>query len=79
MQCPVVSFGVFIGLVWLWVACVLMFMVVLLFCWMISMGCLAMELSGSWVKPGFSVGMGGLSSINIPWSQEFCDVIKFWH
>ena len=54
-----------------------MFMVVLLFCWMISMGCLAMELSGSWVKPDFSVGMGGLLSINIPWSQEFSDVIKF--
>ena len=79
MQCPVVSFG---GVYMFGMALgslSFMLIVVLLFCWMISMGCLAMELSGSLVKPGFSVGMGGLSSINIPWSQEFCDVLKFWH
>jgi len=41
VQCPVVSFGVSMGLVWLWAACLLMFRIVFLFCWRISVGCLA--------------------------------------
>ena len=79
MQCPVVSFGGVYRFGMALGSLSFMFIVVLLFCWMISMGCLAMELSGSLVKPDLSAGMGGLSSINIPWSQEFCDVLKFWH
>ena len=45
------------------------------------MVCLALELVGSWVVLGFSVGMEGfdeLLSINVPWSQELSDVLKFW-
>ena len=43
--------------------------------------CLALELVGSWVKLGFSVGwrlLDELLSINVPWSQEFSGVFKFW-
>ena len=45
------------------------------------MVCLALGLVGSWVELGFSVGMeilGEPLSINVPWSQEFSDVFKFW-
>ena len=45
------------------------------------MVCLALGLVGSWVELGFSVGMEILGepwSINVPWSQEFSDVFKFW-
>ena len=45
------------------------------------MVCLALELVGSWVELGFSVVMeilGKLLSINVPWNQEFSDVLKFW-
>ena len=40
---------------------------------------LALELVFSWVKLGFSVGMENFDeflSINVPWSQEFSDVIR---
>ena len=57
MKCPVVSFVVSVGLVWLWEACILMLRAVFLLCWRISMVCLALELVGSWVELGFSVGM----------------------
>ena len=56
-MCPVVSFGVFMGLAWLWTACVLMLRAMFLLCWRISVVCLALELVGSWVELGFSVGM----------------------
>ena len=42
---------------------------------------LALERVCSWVKLGFSVGMEAfdeLLSINVPWSQEFSGVLKFW-
>ena len=42
---------------------------------------LALELVGPWVVLGFSVGMevfDELLSINIPWSQVFSGVLKFW-
>ena len=45
------------------------------------MVCLALELVGSWVVLGFIVGMGTfgeLLSINVPWSQEFSDVLRIW-
>ena len=43
--------------------------------------CLALELVGPWVVLGFSVGMEAfdkLLSINVPWSQEFSDVLRIW-
>ena len=43
------------------------------------MVCLALELVGPWVVLGFSVGMEAfdkLLSINVPWSQEFADVLS---
>ena len=46
------------------------------------MVCLALELVGPWVVLGFSVGMEALDElllINVPWNQEFSDVLKFWH
>ena len=45
------------------------------------MVCLALELVGSWVVLGFSVGMEAFDElllINIPWSQEFSGVLRFW-
>ena len=45
------------SLAWLWEACLSMLRTVFLLCWRISMVCLALELVGSWVKLGFSVGM----------------------
>ena len=57
MKCPVVSFEVSVGLASLWAACVLMLMAMFLHCWRISMVCLALELVGSWVELGFSVGI----------------------
>ena len=57
MKCPVVSFGVSMGLVWLLSSYILMLRAVFLLCWKISMVCLALELVGSWVGLGFSVGM----------------------
>ena len=57
MKCPVVSFGVSMGLAWLWAACLLMLRAVFLLCWRISMICLVLELVGFWVEFGFSVGM----------------------
>ena len=41
--------------------------------------CLALELVGPWVVLGFSVGMKAfdeLLSINVPWIQEFSDVLR---
>ena len=43
------------------------------------MVCLALELVGSWVVLGFSVGMEAfdeLLSVNVPWSQEFSGVLR---
>ena len=40
---------------------------------------LALELVGPWVVLGFSVGMEAfdeLLSINIPWIQDFSDVLR---
>ena len=57
MKCPVVSLGLSTGLAWLWEAHFLMFSIVFLFCWIISMVCLALDLVGSWVELGFIVGV----------------------
>jgi len=43
--------------------------------------CLSLELVGSWVVLGFSVGMepfDELLLINVPWSQEFSVVLRIW-
>ena len=45
------------------------------------MVCLALELVGPWLVLGFSVGMeafDGLLSINVPWSQDFSEVLRIW-
>ena len=45
------------------------------------MVCLALELVGSWVVLGFSVGMevfDELLSISVVWSQEFSGVVRIW-
>ena len=45
------------------------------------MVCLALELVGPWVLLGFSVDMevfDDLLSINVPWIQEFSDVLRIW-
>ena len=45
------------------------------------MVCLALELVGPWVVLGFSVGMGSfdeLLSNNVPWIQDFSDVLRIW-
>ena len=49
-------------------------------CWRISIVCLALELVGSWVELGFSVGtevFAELLSVTLPWNQEFSGVFKF--
>ena len=45
------------------------------------MVCHALDLVGPWVVLGFSVGIKAfdeLLSINVPWSQEFSDVLRIW-
>ena len=57
MKCPVVRFEMSMCLTLLWTACILKLMAMFLHCWRICMVCLALELVGSWVELGFSVGM----------------------
>ena len=47
----VYGFGVTFG------SCILMFRAVFLYCWRISMVCLALKFVGSWVELGFRVGI----------------------
>ena len=45
------------------------------------MACPALELVGSWVVLGFSVGMEAFDEllwITVPWSLEFSDVLRIW-
>ena len=51
------SFEMGLCLVCLCAACILMLRAEFLRCWRICMVCLALELIGSWVVVGFSVGM----------------------
>ena len=55
MKCPVVSFGVSMGLAWLWAACLLMLRAVFQLCWRIDVVCLALDFVVSWVELSFSV------------------------
>ena len=57
MKSPVVSFGMSMGLTWLWGAHLFMFSVVFLFFWKSIMVCLSLDLVGFWVQLGFSVGV----------------------
>ena len=45
------------GFGWLWAACLLMLRGVFLLCLRINVACLVLEVFGSWVELGFSVGM----------------------
>ena len=43
------------------------------------MVCLSLELVGPWVLLSFSVGMEAFDElllVNVPWSQEFSDVLR---
>ena len=51
---------VFVCLAWLWAARLLIFRVLFLFCWRIIVVCLVLELVGTSVELGFSVGMENL-------------------
>ena len=45
------------------------------------MVCLALELDGPWVVFGFSVGIEAFEElllINVPWIQEFSDILRIW-
>ena len=45
------------------------------------MVCLALELVGPWVVLGFSLGMEAFDQyllINVPWIQEFSNVLRIW-
>ena len=45
------------------------------------MVCLTVELGGPWVVLGFSVGMEAFDElllINVPWIQDFSDVLRIW-
>ena len=45
------------------------------------MVCLALELVGPWVVLGFSVGMEVFDRLllnNLPWIQDFSDVLRIW-
>ena len=57
MKCPVESFEVSMGLVWLWTAYILKLRAMFLRCLRICVICLALELVDSWEELGFSVGM----------------------
>ena len=57
MKGPVVSFEVSMDFVWLWAACLLIFKIVFLLSWRISVGFLVLELAGSWVELGLRVVM----------------------
>ena len=81
MKCPVMIYEMSMILEYLWAACILKLKAVFLCCWRICVVCLALELVGPWVVLGFSVGMEAfdkLLSINVPWIQEFSDVLMIW-
>ena len=45
------------------------------------MVCLVLKLVGPWVEIGFSVDMEAFNElllINVPWIQEFSDVLRIW-
>ena len=57
MKCTVVSFELSMVLVRLLTTCISVLRIMFLHCWRISLECLALNIVGSWVELGFSVGM----------------------
>ena len=50
-------------------------------CWRICVVRLALDLVGPWVELGFSVGMEAFDElllINVPWIQDYSDVLRIW-
>ena len=81
MKCPVLSYEMSVVLELLWAACRLKLRAVFLCCWRICVVRLALELVGPWVVLGFNVGkevFDEFLSINVPWSQDFSDVLTIW-
>ena len=79
MKCLVMSYKMSMVLESLWAACILKLRAGFLCCWKICVVRLALELMGPWVVLGFSVDMevfDELLLINVPWSQEFSDVLR---
>ena len=69
MNCPVMNYEMSMGLECLCAACILKLRAMFLCCWRICMVCLALELVGSWVVLGFSVGIetfDELLLLNVP-------------
>ena len=66
---PVVCFGVSLGLLWLWAACLIMGKCVFLFCWRFCLRCLVVKIACFWVRLGLSVErpLEELLLINVPW------------
>ena len=61
--------------------CILKLRGVFLCYWRICMVCLTLELVGPWVVLGFSVGMEAFDELlllNVPWIQDFSDVLRIW-
>ena len=81
MKCLVMSYEMSVDLELLWAACILKLRAVFLCCWRICVVCLDLELVGPWMVLSFSVGMEAFDElllINVPWSQEFSDVLRIW-
>ena len=82
MKCPVVRFGVSMGLAWLWVACLLNTQgcVPALLENQRGMSCIGpcWLLGGSWFQCRVWRFLDEFLSFNGPWSKEFSDVLKFW-
>ena len=77
MNCPVVSFELSVGLVWLWAACILKLRAMFLCCWRLCMVCLALELVDPWVVFGFSSRYGGfwMSSYQLMFSGVISSLV----
>ena len=76
MKCPLVSFG--LGMALGILSCLLIFRVVFLFCWRISLMCLALELVGSLVEFGFRVGKETWMSSFLLLFPDFRSSLMFW-
>ena len=79
MNSPLMSFVVFMGLVWLWAAHLLKFMDVSCFSGELTLCVLHWNLLAlGWNLVSVQVWrlLGGLLSVSVPWSQVFSDVVE---
>ena len=80
MKCPVVSFEVSMGLVWLLAACIFVLRFMFLLCWKSSLVCLALKLVGSWVV-WFQCRYGGFwmsfCQLTVPGVRRFLVISSF--